>query len=159
MAEISDRDQRDLELLKVLAPDGRPTPEQVVKVAKAKAHPWHGEVWGKSDSEAAMAHRIEIARGIISRVRFRIIRDERVMFRPAFVRDPDVGAKKAGYLASDTLNEQPAIASAVLDAELERINGCIARARGLAEQFGMGAEFEALLQQVIVLKRRLKLAA
>lgn len=159
MSDISNRDERDLELLQNLAPDGKPTPEMVVEAARSKQHPWHGEIWGQSDKEAAMCHRLDVAREIICRVRFRIVRDERIMFRPAFVRNPELKASQSGYIAIDALQNQPAMAVSVMDAELARIMGCIGRARGLADQFGLGTEFERLLATAIDLKTRLRLVA
>jgi hypothetical protein len=159
MAEITDRDARDLALLQEIAPNGKPTPEQVINAARAKDHPWHSEIWAKSDKDAAIAYRLDIARGIISRVRFRMVHDGRMMFRPAYVRDPDASANRAGYIAVDTLPEQPQMATAVIDAELERVIGCLSRARALAAHCGLSDEFEQLFEQAAALKVKLRLAA
>lgn len=156
--DMSERDRRDFGLLKKLEVNGVVTPENVVAAASRKNHPWH-DCFEWNDGKAAGAYRLDQAREIIRRVQVRIVREQWVTFRPAYVRQPDRPRQSPGYVEVGKVADQKAMAAKVLADELARIAGNLERARGLALEFGMSGDFEAMLASVGAIRERLKLAA
>lgn len=157
MKKQTDANKRDMELLQSLMVNGLVRPEDVVDAAKAEDHPWH-ERFEWDDAAAAEKHRLDTARQIIRSVHVRIIRDEVVTFRPAFVRSPEE-QDTVGYREVTQVANQREMAAAVLDDELARIRGNIERARSLAAEFGLADEMERLLGSLVAIAQQLKMAA
>lgn len=155
MKNQTDAAKRDAEILRKIR--GGPTPENVVTAAKNQLHPWHKRFdW--DDASAAHKHRLDTAREIIRSVHVRVISQTRVMYGPAYVRNPEPSAPQ-GYIETAKAASQRELAVQVMAQEMARIRGCIERARALSVQLGLEAEFDGLIADVMKVEERLEQAA
>lgn len=158
MKLMTRRSESDYAILEGLKDgNGIVTPEAVVAAARAKDHPWHSRFdW--HDKSAAHKHRLDTAREIIRGVHVRIIRDEVITYRPAYVSLQEPRTASA-YRETSAVADDKEIAMQVLLNEVARIGGNIERARSLATTFGMRRDFDELLRGLTEIKSKLKLAA
>lgn len=138
------------ELDKLETKHGRLTPDLIVRAASDKKHPLHSRFqW--DDKVAAHRHRLDTARELLTvYVTVTVTKTKRQIVVPYYVRDPAAPANVQGYVKT-TSERTRADSEAILQNELDRILGCINRARDLAEYLdtqhrGIAAKMEFLLE-------------
>lgn len=119
------------------------TPEAVVEDARDKASPLHSRIYGKSDREAALAHRLELARQLIRSVRVNIKTEKITYTVVGYVHDP--GKKESGYVPTVSLINERERALETLTREFARVEGIVERSREIAAVLGLEGDFERLL--------------
>ena len=133
--------------------DGRITPDLVVKDAKKKTSPMHGEFdWNVQ--KAANAHWLHQARQLISSVRVVITNETRTISTVRYVRDPSVPAKTQGYIAIAELKSDHELARESLLYEFGRAATALKRARDLAAALDMMEDVDEIIHHVAVLNDR-----
>jgi hypothetical protein len=134
--------------------DGQLEAQTLVEAARDKAHPAHAEIWSISDKDAAMEHRVGIARRLISQVRM-IISDPVTLFPDSRVPFAVKNPNGSGYItvAKCRTNEDMA-RDAVIEA-FAKANSEMRRARQLARVLGMDeSAIEATISQIVTLESR-----
>ena len=133
--------------------NGRITPDIVVKDAKKKTSPMHGEFdW--DINKAAQAHWLHQARQLISSVRVVITNETRTISTVRYVRDPSVPGKTQGYIGIAELKSDHEMARESLLYEFGRAATALKRARDLAAALDMMDEVEEVIHHVAVLNDR-----
>ncbi len=142
---------------------GRLTPEAVVLAARKPNNPLHREFdW--NDKRMANRGRLDTARDLITTyVTVTVVHKAQKITCPMYVRSPEVLSREQGYTAvtEETMNR--AHAHKIVLAELDRCQSAIERARNIAgvldSRFpGLSNEFEALLENIILMRAKLQAA-
>lgn len=138
----------DAEVLREIEREfGRVTAKHVVEAARANDHPWHDRIdW--NDETAAESHRLAQARALIRSVVLRTRTENRILYSPAYVRDPDAAPHEQAYASVVSLRSDEDRARAVVIMEFGRVASALRRARELADVLGLGGEVEDMLAQV-----------
>jgi len=141
------------ELAKLEAAHGRLTPEIVVRAASNKKSPLHSRfIW--NDKVAAHRQRLDTAREILATyVTVTITRTKRQVSVPYYIRDPNAPPAVASYVRTEAERTRDQ-AEVILQNEIDRIVGCVNRARDIAEVLdqshpGIAAKMETLLQTTL----------
>ena len=129
---------------------GRLMPEAVVEAAKDPKSLLHG-MFTWDDAEAAHAHRVEQARTLIRTVRVVMTVDRQQITVPGYVRDPLLGPREAGYVATATLRRDPEAARAAVLTEVQRATAALKRARELAAVLEVGPAISQVIEQLGIL--------
>jgi hypothetical protein len=132
---------------------GRLEPDIVLEAARDERSPLHGEFEWDTE-EAAYRWRLEQARALIRSVRVVVTVEDHEYSVPVFVRDPEMGVRKQGYVTLDRLKLQADVAREALVAEFGRVVAALDRARAVAIGLGLGAEVERMRDDALQLKRR-----
>lgn len=126
---------------------GQLSPEAVVESAADPASPLHPYfLW--DDKAAGHAYRIEQARQLIRSVRVEITVHSRTINAVAYVHDQEVAPQESMY-RDITKVTAAGLAEQTLDAELERVEGVIARAISIAQGLDMEADFRKRLRALL----------
>ena len=124
---------------------GRLTPEAVVKEARNKNHPLHGEFTWQNDV-AANEWRLSQARALIRRVHVVVSTEERIVRAPAYLHDPST-PQQSGYISAIKIKADEGMSRDALIAEFKAAGGHVRRARDIAAFLGMESEVEPLVRQ------------
>jgi hypothetical protein len=132
---------------------GRLTAAAVVEAARNPRHPLHREFqW--DDKKAAQLQRLAQARTLITYVTITVSQQPHKITCPFYIRDPSLPSKVAGYTAinSDSITARDA-QNIIID-EMQRIVGCVERARGVCAFLGkrfpsVPRRLQQLLQEAI----------
>lgn len=139
------------------------TPDIVISDAKKKDSPLHDQ-FNWNVEEAAMEAWRETARRIIRSVRV-VITVEDVKFPaecrvlPEFIRDPSAESKNQGYSRAAEIRNDHELAVSALMYEIERADGAIGRARGVAEALGLSDEINIVSSAIATVRKKAKGAA
>ena len=133
---------------------GRASPENAVKAAKAKDHPWHQKIWGRSDKDLAMIARLHIARQLINSVEVIITQGDEVTSSPAWVRDVTMLPSEQGYVSVAELRSNKDLARDTIRAEFDRVRSSLAQVDSLAAQFKLQKLVDSLLGEVGLVRRQ-----
>jgi hypothetical protein len=126
---------------------GAVTASLVVDAARDPDHPWHDHFeW---DNEAAAERwRLTQARQLIRSVKYSRRTETRLIYAPAYVRDPDAAASEQAYISMAMLRTDADRARSVLIAEFSRVASALRRAREIAVALSLEGEVAAMLAQV-----------
>jgi hypothetical protein len=130
---------------------GRVTPQQVLRAARAKTNPLHG-LFDWNAKAAAEKWWLHQARLIIGAVTLVVETTEHRIARPVYVVDTE--AEGAGYRAVSELKSDPESARSSLVYTLEVAAGHLRRAYDLAGPLGLSADVDALVHQILGLVQR-----
>ena len=148
------------ELKRLEDQQGRLDPRDVVDAARNPDSPLHS-LFPWDDELAADAHRLNVARALIRRVKLVVRVDEQKFRVVQYVRDPQRDPKESGYLASTKVKSR-SIATAVMLAEVARLSGVAKRAARLARLYeaklpeGVCAGCGTILEAVMAVETLLK---
>lgn len=131
---------------------GRLTPAAVVKDARSKKSPLHS-FFEWDDSEAAHQYRLNQARGLIRSVRVPVTNPVTTVSSVKYVRDPSSPAGRQGYADISVIRSDKEWSRIALESELKRVAHALERAREVAVALDLGDELEALLTDVVSLRR------
>jgi hypothetical protein len=129
------------------------TPERVVDAARDPDHPLH-DCFDWDMERAAREHWLDTARSLIREVKIRVRIERRVITSVAYVRDPRLPARQAGYVALTEAARRHDLSRDVLEAELDRCTAALTRARAVASVLGMAADLEDLLEATTQIRQR-----
>lgn len=132
--------------------EGIVTPDGILAAAVDEASPLHAEFeW--DDSAAAHQHRLAQARSLIREITFEAAdTPRRAISAVSYVHQP--GSSGQAYVPLGSLLRNKKQARAVIEAEFARVEGAINRAREVAAVLSLSAELDALLRDVITIKKR-----
>lgn len=135
--------------------DGDIDADRVWKAAQSKDHPLHDYFpWNKN--EAAIEHWRHIARKIIASC-YVTVTYERVTYEvPKYVRNPDKPYNEQGYSLTARVAIEEDRARTALEFELARAESNIRRAANLARAFNLAVEFDAMVNGIVRLRRRVR---
>ena len=144
------------ELARLETKHGRLTPDIVVDEARAADSPLHSQFdW--DDLTAAHKHRLDTAREILTTYITVVIKDKtKRIVVPMYIRDASLPTGVQGYARTTAIRDREN-AEMVLRAELDRIEGCIKRARAIADVLearhpGIAQELELLLESALTVR-------
>ena len=126
---------------------GRLRASDVVRDAENPESPLHG-LFEWDDAVAGARYRIIQARGIIQDVYYTAIQETRVLYAPAYVRDPDVDPSEQGYAKTVELATDEVRARAALKNEVQRLQGYVVRVRTLAMAIGLDKDVQRVEDEV-----------
>lgn len=132
--------------------EGIVTPDGILSAARDKASVLHAEFeW--DDSTAAHQHRLAQARSLIREITFEVADiPRRAISEVSYVHQP--GSSGQAYVPLGRAARDKEMARGILEAEFARVEGAINRAREVAAVLSLSAELNALLKDVIAIKRR-----
>ena len=136
---------------------GALTPALIIEDAKQADSPLH-DCFEWDVEKAAYVAWTSTARAIIRRVVLTETTEHISISAPFFVRDPDAG-KAQGYVSLTELRDDPERALASLKLEFGRAESALTRARGIAVALGLEAELDAMLKQLVRVRRQAEKAA
>jgi hypothetical protein len=150
------KDQREAVRVRLgeleLSNGGRLTPSMVVQDAKDPASPLH-DYFQWDERKAAEAYWLEQARDLITSVRVVMTTDQRSVDVVYYVRDPSAQTDEQGYVSVPTLRSESEMAREALVSEFTHVADRLRRARQLAEVLGAADDVDALLTDVVGLRR------
>lgn len=138
--------------------DGQIAPDDVLAAAEPADSPIH-DWFTWDDSVAGHRYRLGEAREIIKRVRVNYIQSEpkvREIRVAEYIHDPDLPQGQQGYIRAGLLRTREESAMAALQAELDRVQSMVDRARMIAAQLGLEAECEAGLRAILAPRAKRK---
>jgi len=124
-------------------------PDVVVREATNPAHELHGEyIW--DDAKAAHIQRVEHTRSLIRSVKIEVKTTTHDLCVVAYVRDPSLPSREAGYVSLPSLVGQAERTATALTYEFGRAAAALRRARDIALALGEAeqADIEAALVAV-----------
>ncbi len=130
---------------------GRITPQEILTDAENPDSPIH-HCFEWNDKEAAQLHRLNQARSLIRSCRVVFKTDTTKIKSVAYVRDPTRDAKDAGYISVNRVKNNTEISRDVLLQEFSRAAAALARAKRLAQVFGMAEKIDDFLREIEVLR-------
>lgn len=131
------------ELRRLQRDDGRVLPADVVDAARDPASPLHAHfTW--DDDRAAGLRRLDEARALIRRVRIEVTVRDIPLIVPAYVRDPELDPRHAGYIETTRLRTEEDAARAAIVAEMQRVAHAVRRAKSLAIVLGVADAIEQI---------------
>ena len=133
---------------------GRLTPSVVVKDAGKPNSPLH-DYFEWNDGRAGAQYRLMQARHLIRSVEVVIRTDTAVFEAIAYVRDPRAAATEQGYVAIESLRNDPESAREALLYECRRVAGLLERTRKIALTLGLASEVDAMLEGLDALQGRI----
>lgn len=134
---------------------GKLTPEAVVEDATEASHPLHlFFTW--DNEEAGHKYRLIEARALIRSVKIVVSTETKEYSAPAYVRDPNQGARQQGYIPLEGVQARSKSAHAVLAEEMGRIVSLIERAMPIAITLGLSKELEELLVRATTFTSRVR---
>lgn len=126
---------------------GQLSPELVVEEAASPDSPLHGYfLW--DDEAAGHAFRLEQARQLIRSVKVELITRKRTLNVVQYVHDERSQPKETMYVRLADVSEA-GLTEATLEAEFQRIEGVVERARGIATRLDQASAFEARLRTLM----------
>ena len=129
---------------------GTLTPDAVVKDAKLKNSPLHGQFeW--DTKKAAHQYRLEQARALIRTVR--VVVTEEWTQAPAWVRDPNAEPDQQGYVSLFRLRDDKESARATVVQEFARAAAAIRRAREVASFLNLERDADRLIREIETVKQ------
>lgn len=134
---------------------GTLTPELVVEDAKRIDSPLH-DLFEWDTQKAATQHWHDVARQLIRNVRVVINNEDRIIKAPYFVRDPSLPGDQQGYTTVDKLRTAPDMARDAVADECSRAAAAFRRAQQVAAAVGVESDVLGLLQDTLILGRRVK---
>ena len=129
-------------------------PPDIVAEAEDPNHELHDEFQWDNDT-AAHEFRLHQARKLIRSVEILRTEETHTISAVYYIHHPSLPAGKSGYIPVTQLAHRKADAVAALEAELSRIEGAIRRGRDIAAFLSLAKDFEALLKEVIQIRRKL----
>ncbi len=137
--------------------DGSLAADAVVKDAKNKKSPLHGEFEWDLEKAAIDAWR-ETARRLIRSVKV-VVRTETIHVNvPRYVRNPDAGAREQSYSVAAELRTDHARARAALAYEIDRAEAAIRRCKDVALAVGLSDDVHELLVHLLDIKEAIRAA-
>jgi len=133
---------------------GRLDPETVVRAAKARTHPLH-RYFEWDNSRAAHSFRVSQARALIREVRVIVKTEVTAVTSVAYVRDPSASSRERGYVALHAVKPESERALEVVRQEMVRVEGALARARGVAAAVGLADELDVMVRAAALINGRL----
>ena len=127
----------------------------VVQEAKNPKHILH-QCFDWDDSRAAHKHRLHEARQLIASVQVEIQIDDVMVSAISYVHDIRKGRGGQGYVSIDALAKRREDAQQTILLELERIEGCIKRARSIANGLALGEFLEVALANIVQAKIKIQ---
>jgi hypothetical protein len=126
---------------------GQLAPEAVVEAARDPASPLHGYfLW--DDEAAGHEFRMEQARQLIRSVTVRLTIKHRTIDPSRYIHDQRVKPRESVYVDIQYVTAE-SLVNKTLSAELDRIQGVVARAIRIAQALDKEKEFRALLKKVL----------
>jgi hypothetical protein len=133
--------------------EGHIEPSEVVADARDPSSPLHDEFnWNKE--EAAEAHWLDTARGLIRFVRLEVQIEQTSVVAPFYVVDPIRPPRSKRYVELTTAARSADIANRVLIDECDRIVAAIRRAQSVAVVLGLSGQLDAMLADVSRLRSK-----
>lgn len=128
---------------------GRPTPDDLVRVAKNPKDPLHHRfIW--DDSVAGHKYRLDQARDLLQNVF--IVYQETEISAPVkvryFSRDPEVPGNRQGYVSVKILQQDTKAARQVLVSSVNQAASILRNARGVATAVGLLSEVDVLIDEM-----------
>lgn len=123
--------------------NGRLIPSDVVEDARDPASLLHEQFEWNND-EAADRYRIQQASRLIRTVRIDITVREVPLRAPAYVRDPNLDTRDAGYRNLIQLRSEEDVARAAVVNEMKRVSQAVKRAKILAAALGFVNEIDTI---------------
>jgi hypothetical protein len=125
-------------------------PSEVVNEARPVDHVLHSHfLW--DDRIAGERYRLDQARTLIQRFHFATVEGSSgggtITIAPLYVRDPTAGPHEQGYVLLTSVIGDHENSLKVFEREVERINYCLARARGIAAVLGLEKQFSLVSQR------------
>jgi len=134
---------------------GRVTAERLFEAAHNKKHPLHDDFeWNKE--RGWREHNLDIARSIITSVRYVYTTEVKKVSSVGYVRDPDAAPNEQGYIAVSRLRTEREKAIEAMLAETTRVQSMLERARELAEVLDLQSELAQILEGIETLASRLR---
>jgi hypothetical protein len=130
-----------------------PTVDELIASASDPEHPLHGDFeW--SDTECGQNWRRMQARALMRSVLVITVTKERTIQSVAYVRNPLIGHHQ-GYVNVKSVQRRSAEARTILDMLVRHIRARVETAREVAAVLGLEHELEILLEQLLVIQRKL----
>lgn len=138
--------------------EGHIEPRDVIADARDPRSPLHDEFNWNVD-EAAEAHWLDTARGLIRFVRLEVKDEEVTVIAPFYVVDPVRPPRSQRYVELTTARRSADVANRVLIDECDRIVAAIRRAQAVAVVLGLSDQLHAMLDDVTRLRSKAERAA
>lgn len=132
-------------------------PDMVIEAARDPENPLH-ECFDWDEGRAALEHWRSVARGIIREVQVKFIVNRQRVTTVGYVRNPHATRGEQGYVALSSVERRSETARLIIDAEMQRIESAIGRAREIAGVLGLANDLEKLLADVVLIRAKAKAA-